>query len=422
MRGKLVLFVGLLALAGLTVGWRVAHDPGDFIPGLSVSGSGELATVPLHSAISLPREVRVNLTSVPVAETDLGIDGPFAAGLVGASQPVAEGQLLPDRTIVRPLPGGFRIGRREFKVDALEIVADRSPAIWVGDHQYRGRVRFFHRPGGKMIAVNVVALEDYVASVVDSEMPATFPESARKAQAIVARSYVAYQMLETKNAFFDVHGTTRSQNYLGYQYRGSDGRRFAAETASGRRVAKATAGMICLFEGKQFCTYYTAVCGGQTAGGSDVFNDRVAALASVRCDWCKDANMYRWSRDAPQVEASGHFQRYFTSRGKRFGELASIRRLARTENIREPSFEVGDGQRRYRLSALELRRLFPSSWIHSFEFDLGLERRQLLIEGRGHGHGVGLCQWGARGMALGGSGPLEIIRHYYPGAEIVAVR
>ncbi len=102
------------------------------------------------------------------------------------------------------------------------------------------------------------------------------------------------------------------------------------------------------------------------------------------------------------------------------GGLASIRRVARTENVHEPSFELSDGKRRYRLSALDVRRLFPSS-IHSFQFEARMSQGRLVIEGRGHGHGVGLCQWGGRGMALGGAGPLSIIRHYYPGAEVVSV-
>ena len=174
------------------------------------------------------------------------------------------------------LPNGFRVGRRDFRGTSLEIEAERSPAIWVEDHLYRGRVRLFRQGANKMIVVNVVPLEDYVASVVDGEMPATFPEAARQAQAIVARTYVLFQTQSAHaSPFYDVYATTRSQNYLGCQYRGRDGRRYAAESASSRRAAEQTAGMICLCDGKLFCTYYTAVCGGRTAGGSAVFDDAV---------------------------------------------------------------------------------------------------------------------------------------------------
>jgi stage II sporulation protein D len=272
----------------------------------------------------------------------------------------------------------------------------------------------------KMLVLNVVRLEDYIASVVDGEMPAAFPEAARQAQAIAARTYALFQMQANRaNQAFDVYATTRSQNYLGYQYRGRDGRRYAAESPSSRRAADETAGMVCLADGKLFCTYYTAVCGGRTASGADVFNDPAAPLESVACEWCHEAELFEWRRQMPVAQASDSVRRYFAARGKRFDTLASLRRVARTANVREPVFELGDGKRRYRLSAVEFRRIFPGS-ILSYQFEPALADGQLIIDGRGHGHGVGLCQWGARGMAQEGAGPVSIVRHYYPGANVVA--
>jgi stage II sporulation protein D len=420
MRGKLIVFVLILAASAITAGWKIAHDPRCFIG--NRGGPARLAAVPHRGGFEFPREVRVRLTDTPVSQVQLTVDRPYTAQPVGAAPDKSLGRESPGTTVVFVLPNGFRIGRREFHGTSLEIEAERSPAIWVEGHQYRGRVRFFRQAANKMVVVNVVPLEDYVASVVDGEMPAAFPEAARQAQAIVARTYVLFQM-QTAHAspFYDVYATTRSQNYLGFQYRGRDGRRYAAESASSRRIADQTAGMVCLCDGNLFCTYYTAVCGGKTASGSAVFDDAVPALESVPCDGCQDAELYRWTHEMPMPEASDVLRRHLTSQGKRFDDLTSIRRIARTETVREPSFEVRDGKRRYRLSATELRRLFPAS-IHSFQFDARIADGQFLIEGRGHGHGVGLCQWGARGMALAGSGPLDIIQHYYPGAEVVSVK
>jgi stage II sporulation protein D len=420
MRGKLVFFVLILAASALIAGWKIAHDPQCFIGGLA--GPAELASVPRREGFDFPREVRVSLTTAPVSQVQMTVDRPYTAQPVGAAPRKPLRRESPGTTVVSVLPNGFRIGRREFRGTSLEIEAELSPAIWIEGHQYRGRVRFFRQPANKMLVVNVVPLEDYVASVVDGEMPAAFPEAARQAQAIVARTYVLFQTQTAHtNPVYDVYATTRSQNYLGCQYRGRDGRRYAAESASSRRVADQTAGMLCLCEGKLFCTYYTAVCGGKTAGGSAVFDDAAPALESVPCAWCQDAELYRWTHEMPATEASDALRRHLTSQGRRFDDLTSIRRIARTQNVREASFEVSDGKRRYRFSASDLRRLFPSS-IHSFQFDARIADGQFLIEGRGHGHGVGLCQWGARGMAVGGSGPLDIIRHYYPGAEVVAVK
>jgi stage II sporulation protein D len=110
------------------------------------------------------------------------------------------------------------------------------------------------------------------------------------------------------------------------------------------------------------------------------------------------------------------------SQRKPFGSLASIRRVVETDSIREPAFEISDGNRRYRLSALDLRRQLGAARVPSYQFEAKIADGVLVLEGRGHGHGVGLCQWGARGFAEAGAGPLAILRHYYPGVEVVRVR
>ena len=224
---------------------------------------------------------------------------------------------MPETIVVSPTSNGFRIAGREFAGAALEIEAEGPPAIWVDDHLYRGRVRCVRQGPRKMLVLNVVPLEDYIASVVDGEMPAAFPEAARQAQAIVARTYALFQMQANRaSQVFDVYATTRSQNYLGYQYRGRDGRRYAAESPSSRRAADETAGMVCLTEGKLFCTYYTAVCGGRTASGSDVFNDPAAPLESVACEWCHEADLYEWTRSLPGTQAAETVRRYFAAARK----------------------------------------------------------------------------------------------------------
>src|SRR5579862_8632521 len=234
MRGKLVLFVVLLALAGLTARWEFARDRRLFIG--SGLDSQELATVPRRTGLHLPHEIRVNLTASPATSIRIAIDGPYIVRSFGGRSVLGHGDRL-NPTVVVPQPRGFLIGNIAYRENSLEIVSEQSPAIWIDDHQFRGAVRLFHQSGGRAIAVNVVALEDYIASVVDSEMPASFPDVARQAQAIVGRTYALYQLKNARNtALFDLHGTTRSQNYLGYQYRTRDGRRFAGESESGRRA------------------------------------------------------------------------------------------------------------------------------------------------------------------------------------------
>jgi stage II sporulation protein D len=424
MRGKLVIFVLLLAIGGLMIGWRFAGES-TLLDSRSLPASlrsfRELEDVPECTGLTVPDEVRVALTNSPVPQLEFAVDGPYAVTVDGASAPALRGSGL-KATPVATQPNGFRIGSRQLTGTTLEIVPEHSPGIWIGDRQYRGRVRLV-RQRGKIVVVNVVGLEDYIASVVDGEMPAAFPDAARQAQAIAARSYVMFQLRgSSPSPHFDVFASTRSQNYGGYQYRGRDGRRYAAESESSRHAAHQTAGIICLCDGQPFCTYYTAVCGGRTAGGAAVFDDESSALAPVDCPWCQGAELFRWTRELPLGDAAGRLQRSLVSQGKPFGSLAAIRRTGRSGSIREPTFEISDGSRRYRVCAMDLRRYLNPSNVPSYQFEAKVADGLLVLEGRGHGHGVGLCQWGARGLAEAGSGPLAILRHYYPGVEVVRLR
>ncbi|HEV8003634.1 MAG TPA: hypothetical protein VGP63_27465, partial [Planctomycetaceae bacterium] len=130
----------------------------------------------------------------------------------------------------------------------------------------------------------------------------------------------------------------------------------------------------------------------------------------------------RWTRELPLEQAANRLQRFLVPQGKPFGSLASIRRTGRSDSIRQPTFEISDGSRRYRVCAADLRRYLNPSNVPSYQFEARIADGLLVLEGRGHGHGVGLCQWGARGLAEAGSGPLAILRQYYPGAEVVRLR
>lgn len=373
--------------------------------------------------------IRVNVTPDPRKSLTLAVDRPYRIRPLGSSRILDRGRRMkPAQATVTAT--GFLIGEREFPVARLEIEADDPPAIWVGDHQYRGRVRLIRRPGRRFMAVNVLPLEEYIAGVVDSEMPAAFPTAARKAQAIVARTFALYQMTHApKNAEFDLYATTRSQKYLGFQYRNPQGRRLAGESADSRRITQETAGMVCLWRGELFCTYYSAVCGGRTTPGRQVFSDAAPPLQSVACDWCRDAPRYRWIKTLPksdvaaQLKSSSAFSREF------FAKNLSMTRVSGPPYSRHSIFEVRtqktglplNGGRRQRLSAVELRRSLSTASLPSPRFTVRDAGESLEFHGRGHGHGVGLCQWGARGLALAGRDELQILRYYYPGAELVVL-
>src|SRR5258708_33816176 len=148
-------------------------------------------------------------------------------------------------------------------------------------------------------------------------MPAAFPEEARKAQAIVARTYALYQKQVAERASIaDLSASTRSQKYLGYQYR-EGGKLLAGESEAGRKIAAATRGKVCHFRGKIFCTYYSAVCGGGTVKGTDVFSDAAPPLGSVRCDFCREARLYRWTAEISKADMQKDLEPWFLEKGQK---------------------------------------------------------------------------------------------------------
>lgn len=362
--------------------------------------------------------IRVNLTPSPLTDLTISIDGPFRVLAPGSPKTLLQSVSIRDK-VVSVEGNGIRIGDEVFPISQIEIVTAKSPSIWIGRNQYRGFVRIFRRPGGRLIAVNVLPMEEYLASVVNSEMPASFPDEAREAQTIAARTYVLSQM--KGHPQFDVYATSRSQKYLGYQYLNDEGRRLAGETQGSREIASRTAGIVCTWEGKVFTTYYTAVCGGRTTVGRTIFKDAVPAIASVECDWCREADRYRWTSTIQVDRMSKSLQEYFAAENEEFGQLKSLQpAFADAGDL--PFYMVSDGIRTKKIAGTELRHSLPIGTLESPRFTAEVDATEVRFSGAGHGHGVGFCQWGARGLGLAGRSALQILQYYYPGSKAVRLK
>jgi stage II sporulation protein D len=366
-------------------------------------------------------DVRVAVLASPQKSIIVEVSQPFSIRRVGRDKVLTRSDKVGPTVVTVTPQGRIRFGKRDLPEGNMEIVPAASPGIWIEGHQYRGTVRLHQMYGQKVImAVNVLPLEDYVASVVDSEMPASFPEEARKAQAVIARTYALYQKEEASG--FDppaeLYASTKSQKYLGYQYR--DGKKLlAGESESSRKIAAATRGQVCQFRGKTFCTYYCAVCGGNTVRGTDFFEDAAPPLVSVECDFCREARLYRWHAEVSRPD----FQQALEPWLKEKGEPASVVKTISQVRVSPggggyPEFDLRGGKRSVRITGPELRQCLSRYGLSSARFSITDRGQTLEFSGRGHGHGVGLCQWGARGQAQEGRNYTQILQHYYPGMSL----
>ncbi len=370
--------------------------------------------------------IRVNVTPGGSEFLQLAISGPYSirslsatsgsstARTLNSSRELSHGEGLPE-TRVESVKSGLKIGRSTFAFDRLEITPQKQPTIRVNGHLYRGHVRLFKRTDGRVSAVNVLPIEEYLASVVDSEMPASFHDAARQAQAIVARTYARYQQQHADPAaVYDLFNSQRSQKYLGVEYTDSNGRRLAGESASSRRTVTDTRGIVLQHRGHLFSAYYSAVCGGRTTEGQELFEDAAPVLKSVPCEWCCESKYFRWTAEVSEQDFL-HGLRDL----KPVLNLASIQQTAGPGDGVISRFQIGDGKQSLTINGIELRERLPAGTLRSPHFALSLNKHVVKVAGRGHGHGVGLCQWGANGQAQAGKSCFEIVRYYYPGASLV---
>ena len=269
---------------------------------------------------------------------------------------------------------------------------------------YRGT--FSRQPDGTI--VNTLPLEQYLYSVVAREMPPGWPVAALQAQAVCARTYVL-QRSNPRRAY-DLMPSEADQVYGGS----------ANETPSTTAAVDATSGNVLRFGDDFAQVLYSSCCGGHTEASSDAWNGPpFAYLRGVVCPYCTASPYYRWTSDVPLETVAQAFQNELMP----FGALRDVRVSATDASGRARSFDlVGEhGTYTVKGSAFRLRvgsRTLRSLLIVKMSVAPPQAAPTVSIEGGGLGHGVGLCQWGARGMAFAGASARDILALYFPGTQL----
>jgi stage II sporulation protein D len=304
--------------------------------------------------------------------------------------------LSADHVTVAALGEGLSLDGED--VDAPGLRLRSSGPIRVAGKELRGQVEVL-RDGAGLLVVNEIAMEDYLAAVLGSEMPPAFPAAALQAQAVAARTYAVRKKLEAEGKPFHLGATVLSQVYGGV---------FREDPRTHDAVA-ATRGEVLVFEHAPIEAYFFSSCGGRTEAGADALGRDLPYLRAVACDEKEEAPGARWSLALGGTEL-GH--------ALGLGRALEVKVEGRTGSGRVRSVRIVTTAGTRTLTAVELRRRLGYRSLGSLWFDVERERDRFVFSGRGSGHGAGLCQWGARAMAEGGSTYTEILEHYYPGAEL----
>jgi len=357
-------------------------------------------------------------------------------------------------------------------------VSSKDPrGIWLGKRRYRGELQVLLR-GDRLMVVNHLGVEKYLASVVGSEMPKSWPMAALKAQAVSARTY-AFQQVGKKD-LYDVRSTKESQVYLGIE----------SETKSTRQAVDTTRSLVLTHKGRLINAVFHSSSGGETEASGAVWKKQLPYLVSVS-DHDQHSPYFQWEKefDPNQLKAVFHETGGLEREGLQIVSTSATGRILKAR-VNGPRGSIGltGKELRYRLglkstlARFEMvpylptidKRVAPMSLFLSSQQkshatknkslnnvlsnwslkDLGANLSNeplaspsplfpplsplpslfaldalpplpsiskeyiLLVEGSGSGHGVGMSQWGAHGLAKKGADFRSILTYYYKGVEI----
>lgn len=296
------------------------------------------------------------------------------------------GDIYPGRIYIRLIQGGkFELNGSEYRGD-LELVV-----------KYR-----------RIIAVNHIPLEMYLKGVVPSEVSKTWRQEALKAQAVASRTYAYYHLSNPADPLWDIP--------LGRQaYRGVD-----AENPRTSWAVDVTYGQVLTFKDKVFPAYFCAVCGGYTEESEAVWRSksRKDMPSTVRCTFCRNSDYFWWEYE---ITNSRTLKR-FNANGYKFKVISKVQ-----PGVESPFFPrlrsvfvFADGER-HSIPVNEFRKILNYNRIRSSIFSVKPTGKGFLFSGNGWGHGVGMCQYGAKTMAENGMSFKEILQFYYPSTRLKKV-
>jgi len=264
---------------------------------------------------------------------------------------------------------------------------------------------------GRLFIINRLPLSAYLSSVILSEMGHA-PLEALKAQAVLSRTLAYTAMAENKNQDYDVSDLTDSQAYRGFEI----------QTALSRKAVETTEGLILTYQNRRAKIFYASTCGGHTSSPHEVWGQENRGLKGVACSknghiLCRNSphfKIWQWKvalNDLTRLPALKDFpvDHIEISKKDSWGRVLTL--------------DFFSGEQKRTLLAEQFRieagRHFKSfGLLKSAYLKLAVENQTVLFEGRGLGHGVGLCQWGAKTLADMGLDFKAILQFYFPALKL----
>ncbi len=388
----------------------------------------------LQTQISGPTRMVVRPTTVVRAESLTGpltfrgtVNGMVMTDGTGKQKEFAPGtdvEVLPREMTEaeRKSSDAFRPG------DALVIDGDTHPGFAMV-HSKSG-------DGGVVDVVAIMPIETYVPGVISRELITSWPRQAFECQAVAARTYALHERERSRHAgeIFDVESNTSDQVFGGLS-----SLPVAVEATRATRGTVMTEGTSGAASRVLLRTYYSSTCGGEQASakdtfptaGANAFNLAKPLQAQKREHFCQTAGRYRWTVTRNDVELSKRIRTWGLNVGhpaKGIGRLTDCEVLTKNVTGRPIDYRLTDDRgQTIKIKAEELRNacnctvsglpdLTRDTRVSSGDLEMHFAATEVTINGKGFGHGVGMCQYCAKGMAEKGWDWPSMMKLFYPGA------
>lgn len=319
---------------------------------------------------------------------------------------------FPGPVVARPLAGRMTVNGEMVAADSLTIrsrggdltvmnggngTGEQKPLVVTGSLKMLAR-------GGALLLVNEVDLEEYIKGVVPAEMSPGWHPEALKAQAVVARTYALYQRMLNKSREYDLVATVQDQVYQGRQ--GVDQRV--------QEAVESTRGLAVAYQNAPIYAAFSSTAAGPTEDAVNVWSKDLPYLKGVDCPFDVNAPRYQWRAVLKVQDLEAIFRR----QGVDVGAIASLTPFAYSKAGRVAKLRILHSKGELILRGEDFRRLVGYSVILSTQFEVETMGWEIALSGRGAGHAVGLCQWGAKEMAEHGYPYTTILAYYFPGTEL----
>lgn len=301
---------------------------------------------------------------------------------------------------VKPAKDGLLVEGKLFR----RLSFSASSAVYVNNKPYRGLAELSVADKG-ILVVNQLPLEEYLVGLINCEISSAWPIEAVKAQAIIARTYALHRKGGRLSSPYHLESSVMDQVYEGC----------LIEDSRARRAVLETEGEVLTFGGGIIQAFYHSSCGGRTEASENVWGSPLPYLKGVDCQYCLTSPLAStWEYKLPLKEIEERLR----VAGHNVSGLYDLKPGTVNSRGRLKQIVLHASRGGGTISGEQFRKAVGYGVIKSTRFTLKNSKNEISFSGSGNGHGVGLCQWGAKQRALDGFRCGEILSYYYPGTEL----